>query len=93
MDFLPLLLFLANSLDLRDFRQIILYFGLSTRTHIEYRIKSSTVTYILFVAFLDKQYVYLSSYKKNQLSIEQFFQKNCMMYTFDQYFWVETMNT
>jgi len=29
----------ANSLDFGDFRQIILYFGLSTCTHIEYRIK------------------------------------------------------
>ena len=38
-DFLPLFvyLFLTNSLDFGDFRQIILYFGLSTWTHIEYK--------------------------------------------------------
>ena len=41
-----LLFYLANSLDFGDFRQIILYFGLSTWTHFEYRIKISMVIYI-----------------------------------------------
>ena len=43
---------IANSLDFGEFRQIIMYFELSTRTHIEYSIKSSTVT-CTFSAFLD----------------------------------------
>ena len=38
-----------NSLDLGDFSKISLYFGLSIRTHIEYRIKSSTVTYTFYL--------------------------------------------
>ena len=41
----------ANSLDFGEFRQIILYFGLSTWTHFEYRITSSTLIYILFRFF------------------------------------------
>ena len=45
---------IANQIDFGEFRQIILYFGLSTWTHIEYIIKSSMVTYT-FLAVLDKQ--------------------------------------
>ena len=59
-DFWPLFVKqIANSLDFGDFRQIILYFGLSTWTHIEYRIKSSTLTYSYFFSILDKQYVFI----------------------------------
>ena len=53
---------IANSLDFRGFRQIILYFELSTWTHIVYRLKKhSTLIYFCFLFFLDKQHVYLSS--------------------------------
>ena len=48
IDFWPLFVKqIANSLDFGDLWQIILYFGLSTWTHIEYWIKSM-VTYLLF---------------------------------------------
>ena len=43
-DFWPLIVkTIANSIDFGGFSQIILYFGLSTWTHIEYRIKRSTI--------------------------------------------------
>ena len=50
-DFWPLFVKkIANSLDFCEFTQISLYFGFSTWTHTEYRIKNSTVTYT-FLAF------------------------------------------
>ena len=64
---------IANSLDLGDFSQIILYFKLSTWTHIEYRIKSSTVAYTFFV-FCSIGFIICIPFfnTKNQLFIEQF---------------------
>ena len=82
---------IVNSLDFGDFRQIILYFGLSTWTHIEYRIKSSTVTYTFFCFFCFIICI-LFFISKNQLSIKQVF-LICKMNTSDQYFWLEITNT
>ena len=54
-----------------DFRQTILYFGLSTRTHIEYRINSSTVSYTL-CCFFRLTICVPFFIRKRQLSIKQF---------------------
>ena len=53
---------IANSLG---FRQIILYFGLSTSAYIEYRIKSSTVTYIFLLFFIHNNHesLFVCKYK------------------------------
>ena len=60
---------IANSLDFGDFRQIILYIGLSTSTHIEYIIKSSMVTYPFLLFWIHNNYI------RKKLTIEQFFSK------------------
>ena len=84
-DFWPLLKKSANSLDIGDFKQILLYFGFSTWTHFEYWIKSSTVTYSFFCFFrFNNMYIFLHKKKINFLSSSSF--KICKMYTFDPYF-------
>ena len=54
---------IANQLDCGDFRQTISYFGLSRLSHIEYRIKISTVTYTSFAVYINNMYIF--SHKKN----------------------------
>ena len=86
-----LTIFLANWLVLCDFRQIILYLGLSTWTHIEYRIKSISGTYSFFCFFGFIIYN-VPFYIKKQLFIGQFLIIR-KMFTFDKYFWLEITNT
>ena len=79
---------IANSFDLGDFRQILLYFGLSTWIHIEYRIKRSTVTYTCFCFFGFKICIPFFV-RKNQLSIKQFFGKKRARWPYCFYWLVE----
>ena len=81
---------IANSLDFTDFRQIILYFGLSTWTHIEYKIKKYGDIY--FFGFFEFIICIPFFVKPKSTFYRTVLFELCKMYTFDQYFWLELLH-